>query len=503
MSRRLDIELTSTRDDGTWTWRAAGAKVPKGVLVATLLPNESKIGDVLKIEADFDIDGITVLAVISQRDKSQKATLLQLIDDKPFVGVTEKLAKKSRDDKPRRGNKGPRTDRPDREPREPRSDRPAREPREPRADRPVREPRAPRPDRKSFPAPPDMPKRPIAKRLKPKRIHRAAVLESLPVEQRAVAERALDGGLGAVREAIKKQNAQLKKDGKAEVKADGLLSMASDILPKLRVAEWLDKAEAAKSEIELLDLRDLRAVVVGSDDPMVVRDETTRVLAAELKTALKMRQDKEMSNWIDDMKAAVELSRVVRALKLSGEPPKAGVLFPVELGALIAKAATDSLASDGGADRWIAVLEALAFSPIRAQVKPAAMPVATTDALRETVKRLAPLLPQIATLFGIEVVAGTQAPRPLRPARPARQIRPARAKKEVKVVIPPAPVATVATVADAEPVEIVAVAEPVEVVAVAEPVEIVAVAEPVEVVAVAEPEMIASEPEAPSSPEQA
>ena len=78
MSRRLDIELTSTRDDGTWTWRAAGAKVPKGVLVSTLLPNESKIGDVIKIEADFDIDGITVLAVISQRDKSQKATLLQL-----------------------------------------------------------------------------------------------------------------------------------------------------------------------------------------------------------------------------------------------------------------------------------------------------------------------------------------------------------------------------------------------------------------------------------------
>ena len=72
MSRRLDIELTSTRDDGTWTWRAAGAKVPKGVLVATLLPNESKIGDVLKIEADFDIDGITVLSVITNAIRVKK-----------------------------------------------------------------------------------------------------------------------------------------------------------------------------------------------------------------------------------------------------------------------------------------------------------------------------------------------------------------------------------------------------------------------------------------------
>ena len=451
MSRRLDIELTSTRDDGTWTWRAAGAKVPKGVLVATLLPNESKIGDVLKIEADFDIDGITVLSVITQRDKSQKATLLQMIDDKPFVGVTEKLAKKSRDDKPRRGKQGPRTDRPDREPREPRADRPVREP---RADRPVREPRVPREpraDRKSFPPTPEVPKRPIAKRLKPKRVHRSAVLASLPVEQRAVAERALAGGLAAVRDAIKKQNAELRKEGKPEVKADGLVSMASDILPKLRVAEWLDKAEAAKLEIELLDLRDLRAVVAGSDDPMVVRDETTRVLAGELKIALKVHQEKEMNQWIDDMKSAVEVSRVVRALKLSGEPPKAGVLFPAELGGQIAKAATDSLASDAGADRWIAVLEALAFSPIRAQVKPAAAPVATTDTLRETVKRLAPLLPQIAALFGIEVAPGAQAPRPLRPPRQARQVRAPRVKKEIKLVIPPAPVAQVVADAPVEP----------------------------------------------------
>ena len=451
MSRRLDIELTSTRDDGTWTWRAAGAKVPKGVLVATLLPNESKIGDVLKIEADFDIDGITVLSVITQRDKSQKATLLQMIDDKPFVGVTEKLAKKSRDDKPRRGKQGPRTDRPDREPREPRADRPVREP---RADRPVREPRVPREpraDRKSFPPTPEVPKRPIAKRLKPKRVHRSAVLASLPVEQRAVAERALAGGLAAVRDAIKKQNAELRKEGKPEVKADGLVSMASDILPKLRVAEWLDKAEAAKLDIELLDLRDLRAVVAGSDDPMVVRDETTRVLAGELKIALKVHQEKEMNQWIDDMKSAVEVSRVVRALKLSGEPPKAGVLFPAELGGQIAKAATDSLASDAGADRWIAVLEALAFSPIRAQVKPAAAPVATTDTLRETVKRLAPLLPQIAALFGIEVAPGAQAPRPLRPPRQARQVRAPRVKKEIKLVIPPAPVAQVVADAPVEP----------------------------------------------------
>ena len=442
MSRRLDIELTSTREDGTWTWRAAGAKVPKGVVESSLLPNESKVGDQLKIEADFDIDGITVLSVVPQRDKSQKATFLQLIDDKPFTGVTEKLAKKSKSDRPQRDKRGPRTDRPeraDKSERKPRSESPRRE----------RTPRSPG-DKPATPVV-QLAVRPVAKRLKPNRKHRAAVLQSLPAEQRSVAERALAGGIRAVREAIKTQNTQLKAEGKPEIKADGLISMAQDILPKLRVAEWLDKAEAAKSEITLLDLRDLRAVVVGADDPMVVRDETTRELATELKLALKQRQETEMSQWLDDIKAALSATRVLRAIKLSGEPPKAGVLFPVELGQQLAKATADSLSNEASSDRWIAILEALAFSPIRAAVKPLGAPQATTDTLRQTVKRLAPLVPQIAALFAIEVKPGAQTPRPLRPPRPKREFK--RKPKTPKAVASIAPVEAVA------PTEVVASTE--------------------------------------------
>ena len=444
MSRRLDIELTSTREDGTWTWRAAGAKVPKGVVESSLLPNESKVGDQLKIEADFDIDGITVLSVVPQRDKSQKATFLQLIDDKPFTGVTEKLAKKSKSDRPQRDKRGPRTDRPeraDKSERKPRSESPRRE----------RTPRSPG-DKPATPVV-QLAVRPVAKRLKPNRKHRAAVLQSLPAEQRSVAERALAGGIRAVREAIKTQNTQLKAEGKPEIKADGLISMAQDILPKLRVAEWLDKAEAAKSEITLLDLRDLRAVVVGADDPMVVRDETTRELATELKLALKQRQETEMSQWLDDIKAALSATRVLRAIKLSGEPPKAGVLFPVELGQQLAKATADSLSNEASSDRWIAILEALAFSPIRAAVKPLGAPQATTDALRQTVKRLAPLVPQIAALFAIEVKPGAQTPRPLRPPRPKREFkRKPKTPKAVASIAPTDPVAPTEVVASTEAV---------------------------------------------------
>ncbi|MEY4373107.1 MAG: hypothetical protein RL219_1876, partial [Actinomycetota bacterium] len=50
MSRRIEIELTSTRPDGTWTWRAAGAREPKGVLSSDVLPSGAKVGDVLKVD---------------------------------------------------------------------------------------------------------------------------------------------------------------------------------------------------------------------------------------------------------------------------------------------------------------------------------------------------------------------------------------------------------------------------------------------------------------------
>ena len=471
MSRRLDIELTSNRQDGTWTWRAAGAKSPKGVVNGSLLSANAKTGDVLKVEADFDIDGISVLSVVNMREKGQRGNLLELLaSEKSFTPVTQKLADKPKSDrKGGRDAKGKRDgdSRPARPPRDPNA------PRRPASTRPDGTTGRPaRPSRPHFTAPPEMPKRPTAKRLKPKHVHRTAVLETLPVEQRGVAERALEGGIKAVRDAVKIQNDQLRKDGKPEVPSDGLISMAQNLLPKLRVADWLDKAEAAKSDLATLDLRDLRSVVVASEDPMVMRDETTRALAAELKTALKERQDSAQTLWLSDITDALKVGRTVRALKMTSEPPKAGQPFPSELGAKLAQAATAGLTTETAPDRWIALLEALAFSPIRGQVKLTTLPQQPSEALLATVKRLSSLLPQIAALFGIEVSPGVSAPRPLRPTRPVR-VKPKTA--------PAKPAATDAAIA--EPV----VAAP----SVTAP----AIVEPV----VAEP--VVAEPDAPTSAE--
>ena len=456
MSRRLDIELTSNRQDGTWTWRAAGAKSPKGVVDSSLLSSSAKTGDVVKVEADFDIDGISVLSVVQMREKGQRGNMLEMLaSEKSFTPVTQKLAEKPKSDrKSGRDAKGKRDGdtRPSRPPRDPNAPK---RPESTRPDgttgrptRPARPARPVRPARPHFTAPPEMPKRPTAKRLKPKYVHRTAVLETLPAEQRGVAERALEGGIKAVRDAVKIQNDQLRKDGKPEVPSDGLISMAQNLLPKLRVADWLDKAEAAKSDLATLDLRDLRSVVVASEDPMVLRDETTRALASELKVALKERQEAAQTLWLSDIVDALKVGRTVRALKMSSEPPKAGQPFPSELGAKLAAAAVAGLTTETAPDRWIALLEALAFSPIRAQVKLTTMPQQPTEALLATVKRLAPLLPQIATLFGVSVAPGISAPRPLRPTRPVRvkpksaQIKPDTTEAAVTEPVATEPVAT-------------------------------------------------------------
>nr|MBA2624985.1 hypothetical protein [Acidimicrobiia bacterium] len=67
MARRIEVELTSHREDGSWTWRAAGARQPRGVLDGALLPAGASVGTVLKAEAEIDVEGITITSVLPDR----------------------------------------------------------------------------------------------------------------------------------------------------------------------------------------------------------------------------------------------------------------------------------------------------------------------------------------------------------------------------------------------------------------------------------------------------
>ena len=421
MSRRIEIELTSKRPDGTWTWRAAGAREPKGVVEADVVPNGAVVNETLRAEIETDLDGSRVLTMTSLKAKAARVGMLDLIpSEKKFEPVTSVLQKKGgRSDGPRRDRAegAPDRDRPSR----PRSDKPTSDrtrsdkPRsdKPRSDKPVSD----RPRRPRFETPEEIPQRPKARRIHPGRINVDIVLGTLPEAHRAVAERVLQGGVPAVRAAVAQQNADAVAAGRDVVPADGLVAIAEQLLPRLRVAEWLDRAQAAEKIMSDIDLRDLRALIVAGDDPAIARDQSTRTLAAALKLSLARRQEEEIKNWLEDIAMALKVGRVVRALNASSLPPKAGHPFPAELGNQLAAAASSSLTADLPVDRWIIVLEAAAFSPVHARILPPVLPVTVTEELTKTVTRLAPLMPQVATLFGVTMATKKQMPRPLRPTR--------------------------------------------------------------------------------------
>ncbi len=438
MSRRIDIELTSALADGSWTWRAAGARKPNGVLDGSILPDGAKVGDEIKVEMEQMLDGVEILSVVKGRQKSGGDNVLEILpSSEPFEAVIETRARRSRSDAKSGDRDRPRRDRDSR----PRDDRkrddrgPGRENRS-RDDRgsgaenrsgEARRERPPRRDRPHYEAPPELPQRPKPKRLRPGKARRNAVLAEIPEEQRPLAELASQG-MAAVRTRVKEENAKLESSGQPTMPEASVLKMAEELLPKLRVADWLDRAEAAQRQMDHLDLRDLRSVIAAGDDSTIARDETARALNIELKASLVRRQEEELHLWIGDIDAALGVGRVIRALRLSSQPPKAGVMFPPELARRLGEAAGQSLQPTDSADRWIALLEAAAFSPVRSLVVPAAPPETISDDLRSTVVRLGPALPQIAALLGVEIPAGTPQPKPLRPnPRQDAKRRPAKA----------------------------------------------------------------------------
>lgn len=400
VSRRLDIEVTSLRQDGTYTWRAAGAREPRGTGETSGLPAGIAVGDVVRAEIEAHLDGMTVLSVTLERAKERRVSLLEMKPvAKEFKGVTEQ-----------------------------RAERPKRRERSERPRRPVAGPDATkRPARRAFVPPPEVPRRPSLKRLRAGRAHRDAVLATLPEDQRAVAETVLAGGRDALRTAIKQQNERHAAEGKPLIDEKSLDGLATSLQSRLQLAEWRDRADAALSQADRLDLRDMRAVVSSADKSGVQSTPESREVLERLRAELRRRETEDMGPWLAEIEANLTAGRVVRALHLAGEPPKLGQPFPSELGQRLATAASAALRPDELSPRWIRVLEAAAFSPVRTHVTVGVVPPQPADDLLATVRRLGPLLPQIAQAFQIEVAPNASRPRPLRPERRERK-RPARAK---------------------------------------------------------------------------
>src|SRR5579863_219014 len=375
MARRLDIELTSTRDDGTWTWRAAGARQPRGVIEPKLLDEGAKVGDVLRVEAQFELEGITILSVLPPRERVAPRDRIELVPHSAegAGSVTTSLvsrksreggrsspaARSTRERRPGASSRPPRP-REAAEKTEPGESRRAQRPRGPAKERAPREPtrRGDSPSRRPSPVRGTeagtrsaTPRRVRPPRLIPGTRHRDEYLSTLAPEERVVAEQLAIGGLPAVRKAIAEERASAAASGRPEASGQAVVELAEQLLPGVRRAVWLDRAEAAVEHLDTISLRDLRAAVVGGTP----RDDHGRELLGKLREALQARVEKQRTEWEADISRALGEQRVLHALRLSSRAPDPGARVSVALVQPLAEAAGASLSQATSPERWLAL----------------------------------------------------------------------------------------------------------------------------------------------------
>ena len=407
VSRRIEIEITSLSGDQA-TWRAAGARLPKGSMATSMLPSDVKVGAVFRADVDQFMEGIEILAILPPKSASpvdpRNERLEILAPAKGDGEVTVTYASKGRGRGPRT-ERGERGERPDRGPRGPRRERTERgeggaegAPRERRrserraegegASRGERRgPRGPRTARPSYAGPPVL------------TTHRNALMAELSPEQLPVAEQIFRGGIAAVRSAVEEQNKNATAQGRPTIDAAVIERIALDLLPKTNLAAWKDRAGGAVSAGRELRLRDLRAVVTAAKT--VTLDDEGRGQLKDLKDALTARIEHMQMQWTEKLQAAVAAGDVKEALALVARPPDVSTRVSSEMALTVSNLASAALSADQDPTEWRAIVEVAATTSIRRSIKPTGIP--TDDATKNFAVANAGALPEIAKLLGMKV----------------------------------------------------------------------------------------------------
>jgi hypothetical protein len=388
MASKIEIELTSKVGEDYWTWRAAGARNPKGTLPSSLLYADARVGDVVKAEVAYAVDGIEVLSVARPVREKRKANVIELVG--PPAEVKKQEAKPRRERRERAKQAGHLE-----KAKASSKNRPAQK------ERSLERERQPRARTKLETQAKPVSRRAESKRLRPKDTQRKAVIESVLPEHRPIAEQLVRGGMPAVREAIVAQNEREKAAGLPLTPMDAALKIAESILPKVRVATWLDRAEAALASANDISLRDLRATVTAVDK--TAKDPRVLELSGQLNEILKKRVSEETEKWLAEIAASLEQSRLVRALRLSFRIPDPTAKLTPELTEQLVEAVNREMTPDTTAERWMVLIDAVANSPIRRLVKPQGLPENAPPELIELAKETAGRIPALAELVGISV----------------------------------------------------------------------------------------------------
>lgn len=466
MPRRFEIELTSRTDDGSFTWRVAGAKQPRGLVGAGLLPPGAGVGDVVRAELESGLEGLEVVTVqpLSAKEETPPADRIEVLgvsrrapdisvtyapgsrrrhEDgegpraerggrrearRPGGGPTER-GRRSRARPGDAGGDGPRDDsalgtasghgdagdeggRASRRPAGAGS-RPGREPRErrdgSRADQ--RDGRGSRPEGAGLERAGGL-RRDRDRRAPVSTTHRNALLATLGPQELPIAEQLMRGGLPAVRQAIAEHGAG--RPGAGPDNREAVLAVAEQLVPRVSLASWKDRASAAQAAGRDLRLRELRAVVTSSRT--VSLDDEARSMAKALHESLDQRIRALREDWLSRMTKALDEGRVAEAMSLSARPPELSLRLPAELAVRLAELTGAAMTAASDPATWQALLDAVLESPVRRTVKPQGIP--DDPEARDSALRAAGSVPELAKLLGLRIPP----PPPRRPGGTRRVI---------------------------------------------------------------------------------
>ncbi len=443
MPRRIEIEITSLKGDVA-TWRAAGAKMPKGVLNVDLVPGGPVVGGVYRADIEQYMEGLEVVSVMPPKTASpldpRQERIELLPSTKPVPDVVVTYATKGRgprrdgDRDGARGGRGTGRDGARREESRRPSSRPARDGAAPterpdRPERPARPDRGERPEHTERSERPARGARPVGRGARPERparpagppvttTHRNALLATLSPEQLPVAEQLLRGGIPAVRAAVAEQNKNATAQGRPTVDPVTIDRIAEDLLGRTNLAMWKDRAAGGIAAGRELRLRDLRAVVTSAKT--VSLDDEARTQLKELQVSLTARLEALRTQWVERLEAAVAAQNPVTALELVIRPPDMSTRISAEMATKVIALVSSSLTAEQDPARWREIVTLAVETSIRRNVKPVGIP--EDPECHALAVKNAGAIPELAKLLGMKVPPPPPIARPTR--RPATR-RPA------------------------------------------------------------------------------
>jgi hypothetical protein len=446
MAHRIEVELTSQTGDSTWTWRAAGAKQPRGTVDAALVPEGSGVGAVLRAEVEITLDGTTVTALLPAKAKAGATGVGRTAERIEILGTPQKgpdvnvvyagKGKRRREERPegqrdgsrRPPDRRPRTEGDERRPRsDGRSDARSGGRRGARGEGGGAPAEGGGPRRRPGPARPGGREgggRDNPRRLATSSTYRNAALAELKPEQLPVAEQLLRGGIPAVRQAIEEQNTRARAEHRPEVTPGPLLAMAEQLLPAINLAAWKDRASVARNAGKDAPLRELRSIV-ASASTVTLDDEGTE-LATALRTSLDQRVTALRDRWVERITGALDDGRVTDAVRASIRPPEPATRLSSELAVRLAEQAGQAMSAETPPEQWLALLEVVVESPVRRTVKPAGLPTGADEQLLAEARKASGYVPELARLMGIPIPPPPGPRRPV-PARSSPGRRPSSA----------------------------------------------------------------------------